>query len=325
MSLRKSSLLAGLLATLALATSVFADCVLPIIIFAEVTTSLSTVRAQADAAGFAEVRNFQGEVCDFVPIKATVTITQNGTTAKTLTQNAIGSVTLTAHAPAAVGNCYASSILAVASATPLPNGTGQGGEVCWYGPPGPRENSPTCPLILDLNSDGIHTTGLEDPVDFWIDLEGRSLTTAWTNPQTEEAFLWMDLNNDHTAHVTELFGSRMVAPNGAYHANGFDALLKFDRHEFGGDYDGQITHRDRAWASLRLWVDRNHDGVSQQGEISVLSAHRIVALNLAHTEGETYDEHGNELYLIGSYIVRVHGQDTELRTMADIEFRFVPN
>jgi hypothetical protein len=315
--------LQGLLVTLALTPSGFADCLVPIAVFADVNTSLSTVRAEVDGAGEANVRNFQGEVCDFLSITATVTITENGGTAATLTKNGLGSVTLTAHAPAEVGNCYASSILA--SAGPLPNGTGTGAEVCWYGPPPPRENSPTCPLILDLNSDGIHTTDLEDPVHFWIDLEGRSLTTAWTNPQTEEAFLWMDLNNDHTAHVTELFGSRMVAPNGAYHANGFDALLKFDRHEFGGDYDGQITHRDRAWARLRLWVDRNHDGISQQGEISVLSSHRIVALNLAYTEGETYDEHGNELYLIGSYIVRVHGRDTELRTMADIEFRFIPN
>ena len=325
MSLQRHSLLAGLLVTLALPTTVFADCLVPVAIDADVTTSLSTVRAQVDAAGNAEVRNLAGEPCDFLPIKVTVTITRNGTTAATLTKNGLGSVTLTAHAPAAVGNCYASSILAVASATPLPNGTGTGAEKCWVGPPGPRENSPTCPLILDLNSDGIHTTGLDDPVHFWIDLEGRSLTTAWTNPQTEEAFLWMDLNNDHTAHVTELFGSRMVAPDGAYHANGFDALRKFDRADFGGDYDGQITHRDRAWARLRLWVDRNHDGVSQQGEISVLSSHRIVALNLAYTEGETYDEHGNELYLVGSYTVRVPGRDTELRTMADIEFRFIPN
>lgn len=324
MSLQRRSLLAGLLATLVLAPSVFAACVVPLYLHVEVGTSLSTVRGVVDAAGFAEARNFQGEPCDFPTVTATVTITQNGATAYTLTRHGPGSVLLTATGPAEISNCYASSILA--SAPPVPNGTGTGAEVCWVGPrPGPIQISQTCPLILDLNSDGIHTTGLDDPVHFWIDLEGRSLTTAWTNPQTEEAFLWMDLNNDHAAHVTELFGSRMVAPDGEYHPNGFDALLKFDRPELGGDFDGQITHRDRVWARLRLWVDGNHDGVSQQGEISVLSSHRIVALNLAYTEGETYDEHGNELYLIGSYIIRVHGQDTELRTMADVEFQSIPN
>jgi hypothetical protein len=142
---------------------------------------------------------------------------------------------------------------------------------------------------------------------------------------TEEAFLWMDLDHDRSAHVTELFGSRMVSSNGSYHANGFEALLKYDRPYYGGNSDGQISHKDAVWPRLRLWVDRNHDAVSQAGEISVLPSHRIVALNLAYTEGDTYDEHGNELYLMSSYVVRVHGGHTELRTMADVEFRYVPN
>lgn len=110
-----------------------------------------------------------------------------------------------------------------------------------------------------------------------------------------------------------------------YYANGFDALLTFDRPANGGDADGQITHKDAVWARLRLWVDRNHDAVSQPREISVLSSHGIVALNVEHVEGDIYDEHGNELYLIGSYVVRVHGRETELRTMADVEFLYVPN
>jgi len=197
------------------------------------------------------------------------------------------------------------------------DGCGTNGGVC--------EQSESCPLILDLNSDGIHTTGLDDPVYFWIDLQGRSEATAWTNPNTEEAFLWMDLDHDQIARVTELFGSRMVGPSGLYFANGFDALLTFDRPENGGDADGQITHRDSVWARLRLWVDRNHDAVSQPTEISVLWAHGIVALNLDHAEGELYDEYGNELYLVGSYVARVHGRDTEIRTMADVEFRYIPN
>jgi len=109
----------------------------------------------------------------------------------------------------------------------------------------PCNQSEFCPLILDLNGDGILTTSLADPVHFWIDLQGRIETTAWTNSSSEEAFLWMDLNNDHAAQPTELFGSRMIAPNGEYHAHGFEALEKYDRPEFGGDGDGQITHRTR--------------------------------------------------------------------------------
>ena len=239
--------------------------------------------------------------------------------------------------PAEAGACYGTTLHVIGD----PPGLGYWDEQTWTGeskcaPENPGgdgcgtnggtcEQSESCPLILDLNSDGIHTTGLDDPVHFWIDLQGRSEATAWTDPNTEEAFLWMDLDHDHIAQVTELFGSRMVGPNGAYYANGFDALRTFDWRAFGGDADGQITHRDSVWARLRLWVDRNHDGVSQPTEISVLSAHGIVALNLEHVEGDTYDEYGNELYLVGSYVARVHGRDTELRTMADVEFRYIPN
>jgi hypothetical protein len=135
----------------------------------------------------------------------------------------------------------------------------------------------------------------------------------------------MDLNEDHVAQVRELFGSRMVASNGEYHPHGFDALEKYDRPYYGGDGDGQITQKDWLWARLKLWVDRNHDGVSQPTEISVPSAHRIVALNLLRFNGDVYDEHGNEQYLIGSYVVRVHGNETELRLMADVEFKYIPN
>jgi uncharacterized repeat protein (TIGR02543 family) len=204
----------------------------------------------------------------------------------------------------------------------------------WLSPPpqcsgcactGTCQQSESCPLILDLNGDGIHTTGLEDPVHFWIDLQGRSEATAWTDPNTEEAFLWTDLNNDHMAQVTELFGSRMIAHNGNYHAQGFEALAKYDRPYYGGDNDGQITHEDWLWARLKLWVDRNHDGVSQPTEISVPSSHRIVALNVPHIEGDSYDEHGNELYLVGSYVARTHGNATEERLMADVEFKFIAN
>jgi len=200
---------------------------------------------------------------------------------------------------------------------PPPTGCGSNGLPC--------EQSESCPLILDLNGDGIRTTGLDDPVHFWIDLNGRTETTAWTNPATEEAFLWTDLNHDHLAQVTELFGSRMRASHGDYHANGFEALDTYDRPELGGNGDGRITQSDSIWARLKLWVDRNHDGISQPTEISVLSSHRIVALNLHHSDGDTYDEYGNEIYLIGSYVVRSHGNETEERLMADIEFKYIPN
>ena len=316
MSLQRRFLLAGLFAALALAPSVFAVCVLPLYIQAEVGTSLSTTRGAVDAAGFAEARNLQSEPCDFPTITATVTITRNGSTAYTVTRSAPGSVTLTATGPAEVGNCYESSILA--SASTLSSSTGTGPERCWVGPrPGPY--SALCPLILDLNGDGIHTTGLESPVRFW-NFSGVKTDSGWTDPATEEAFLWLDSETDHAVEEAELFGSRMPSPTGGVHSNGFQALEKYDREELGGNSDGRITTADRIWGRLRLWVDRDHDGVADATEISPPSAHRIVALNLDRVHDHTSYPNGNGLMLVGSYVRRTTANDFELREMVDVGF-----
>jgi len=187
------------------------------------------------------------------------------------------------------------------------------------------QQSPTCPIILDLNGDGIHTTGLGDPVRFWTDYEGAIESTAWTAPNTEEGFLWIDLNEDHVAQVSELFGSRMTRPNGDRYPNGYEALSQYDRQEFGGDGDGRITSRDRVWSRLKLWVDRNHDGISQSTEISVPAAHGIIALNLNRARAYAYDVNGNQFYLVGSYDVRAQGNEPQTRLMVDGEFRYLSN
>jgi len=230
----------------------------------------------------------------------------------------------------AARTCY-QGFVSVSSGTT--NGSGESSEQCTPEPPtGPPctscgcdgsgcEQSPTCPVILDLNGDGIHTTSITDAVSFWTDPDGEVEPIAWTDPRTEEGFLWIDLNEDHVAQVSELFGSRMVAPGGGLYVNGYEALTSYDSEAKGGDGDGSITHRDRVWARLKLWVDRNHDGISQPAEISVLSAHNIVSLDLRRTRGHLTDLNGNELYLVSGYDVRTHGNDTERRLMADIEFR----
>jgi hypothetical protein len=62
------------------------------------------------------------------------------------------------------------SVTTAPPAYPSASGCGTNGTLC--------EQSQSCPLILDLNADGILTTGLDDPVHFWIDLDGRNETTA---------------------------------------------------------------------------------------------------------------------------------------------------
>lgn len=221
------------------------------------------------------------------------------------------------------GYCYRTSISAYSGS--LSQGAGSS-QICFDSAPPPPttslDTSELCPLVLDLNGDGVHTTGLENPVRFWT-LEGTSIASGWTDPETDEAFLWIDLESDHHVIESELFGSRMEAPGGGVHRNGFQALAKYDELQYGGDGDAAITANDRVWGRLRLWVDRDHDGIAAPHEISSVGAHGIVALNLQRVHDHRQYANGNSLMLVGSYVVRERHGLREL-PMVDVGFIYAP-
>ncbi|HEX2060125.1 MAG TPA: hypothetical protein VHK90_05250 [Thermoanaerobaculia bacterium] len=179
------------------------------------------------------------------------------------------------------------------------------------------------PLVLDLNGDGVHTTDVMDPVSFDLTGDGVPEQLAWTNPWTEEGFLWVDLDeNGRVDNGRELFGIGTLLPNGERARDGFEALSVYDEPEARGNRDGQITVADGIWGRLRIWVDRNHDGMSQAHEIAPIHQHGVVAISLSYVIDPRPDENGNIHRLRGSYTRRVSGT---LRTLAmdDVFFRVV--
>jgi len=103
-----------------------------------------------------------------------------------------------------------------------------------------------CPLILDLDGDGIPTTGLEDVVSFFdTNHDGIREASGWTSPYARDAFLWMDINGNGRPDPGELFGAGMPMPEGGYARNGFQALALYDDPEYG------VTATDRSRATTR--------------------------------------------------------------------------
>lgn len=182
------------------------------------------------------------------------------------------------------------------------------------------------PLILDLGGDGIRTSSLSFPVVFDLHGSGTLVKTGWTVEGEEDAFLWIDLNGDGSVSGgKELFGDATLLPGGIKAENGFEALKVFDGADYGGNADGIISERDLAWPSLRLWTDRNHDGLSQSAEISSLEENGVCEIAISYREERDIDGCGNWHFLKSTFSQRIEapwGETIVQRAIEDLYFLY---
>jgi len=132
-------------------------------------------------------------------------------------------------------------------------------------------------------------TGIGNGVSFDIDGSGMKRLVAWTAADSEIAFLALDRNgNGVIDDATELFGFGTPLLNGKRARNGFIVLADFDMNQ-----DGVIDASDPVWASLLLWIDRNHDGISQADELVRVASSGMTTIELGHNWQVARDASGN--------------------------------
>jgi hypothetical protein len=156
---------------------------------------------------------------------------------------------------------------------------------------------PIDPLVLDLDGDGIETTGRGDAVVvFDLDGDGVKTGTGWVKP--DDAWLVRDLNGNGTIDTgAELFGVDTVKRDGTKARDGFDALADLDENQ-----DGWMDAQDAAFASLRIWRDLNQDGISQAGELQTLAQAGIVAISTGGVAARLDLGNGNTQTAAGTFI-----------------------
>jgi Ca2+-binding RTX toxin-like protein/subtilisin-like proprotein convertase family protein len=165
---------------------------------------------------------------------------------------------------------------------------------------------PTDPLVLDLNGDGVKLTNYKDaPVLFDIDHDSGATKeqTGWVSAQ--DGIVVYDRNtngkiDDISEVLSEYFGGAIGTNGGGGtkpYPNGLAALKTLDSNN-----DNQFTSADAQWANVKVWVDANHNGITDDGELKTLSSLNITSINLNQTTQSGLVRDGNEILASSTFV-----------------------
>ncbi|HXE11310.1 MAG TPA: hypothetical protein VN633_04270 [Bryobacteraceae bacterium] len=171
---------------------------------------------------------------------------------------------------------------------------GAGGvPTCQFEDEGPIPVCPNSPIVIDAFDEGFHLTNVSGGVQFRVLPGEMPSQMSWTDPQWRNGWLVLDRNGNGTIDdFTELFGDLTPQPKGS-DPNGYLALALFDQPMNGGNSNGVIDPDDSVYDHLRLWIDANHNGISEPEELHTLRDLGIFKIDLNYHLSRYVDQNGN--------------------------------
>lgn len=150
------------------------------------------------------------------------------------------------------------------------------------------------PILLDVGAQGFWLTSAANGVKFDIAGTGVPIQIGWTASGSQNAFLALPGADGFVHSGRQLFGNFTPQPSSEI-PNGFLALAVYDSPTNGGNGDGLIDSSDAIFPSLRLWIDANHDAISQPDELRTLPSLGVTSISLNYKLDRRTDQYGNVL------------------------------
>jgi len=168
------------------------------------------------------------------------------------------------------------------------------------------------PVILDLNGNGVKTINKNGYFGALFDHDGDGIRTATGWVDKEDGLLVRDIDgNGKIDNGKELFGDNTILQNGQKATSGMEALADLDNNG-----DGIIDNKDEAFNSLKVWQDKNGDGISTADELISLTEAGITSINLKDKQTVNQATNGGVIKESATFTKT----DGSVNTLADVNF-----
>ena len=168
------------------------------------------------------------------------------------------------------------------------------------------------PVILDLNGNGVKTVNKNGYFGALFDHDGDGIRTATGWVDKEDGLLVRDIDgNGKIDNGKELFGDNTILKNGQKATSGMEALADLDSNS-----DGIIDDKDEAFGSLKVWQDKNGDGISTADELITLAQAGITSINVKDKQTVNQTTDGGTIKETATFTKT----DGSVSTLADVNF-----